>query len=496
MEALDKEPKHRVQLHISLVDLDGSPILKFKHPQVKVSWLDRGNRCGAITNLKPGITTPEADSPIELEYQFEAKQTLSIAIIDTGLQSEFSTQDITVGSLLTSSKRTLTLDLMSKTEKVPGKVSLTITPYDDGTSETAVIGFSCRQLAKKDTFSESDPYLVIYSHNDKGELVQIHRTERYDDQPNPVFKKFEISMETLCNGKRDKALLIKVWDYDKLKDDLIGSVKTTFEELATGQELVLYGPKQENNGYIKADIVVNRKNNFVDYLLKGLNLQLSVAVDFTSSNGELKNPQSLHTRKGGIDNHYQKAMREISERILRVTGTKEILAMGFGAFPHFNDYNDISHCFPLAQKEWHVKDLPSLLRAYEDVRSLLKFNGFTLYEEIITKALERAKTAGTKLLYSVAVILTDGDVTDPERVNKLLDEAADLPISFLVVGFGDQSFPHFQDLSQGTFADTSKEMKRRVLNFAVFDEDVSKGVEELLKPLPGQITEYFQLKRI
>lgn len=47
--------------------------------------------------------------------------------------------------------------------------------------------------------------------------------------------------------------------------------------------------------------------NFVEYLRSGWQISLSVAIDFTASNGQVKDPTSLHSLNEG--NQYVEAIR-------------------------------------------------------------------------------------------------------------------------------------------------------------------------------------------
>lgn len=93
-----------------------------------------------------------------------------------------------------------------------------------------------------------------------------------------------------------------------------------------------------------------QKPTFVDYLRGGLQLNLSVAVDFTASNGTPTQPNSLHFLNQYSPNQYQQAIMAISNIMLNYDYDKRIPAFGFGGklrFPSMAS-NGTSHCFPLS----------------------------------------------------------------------------------------------------------------------------------------------------
>lgn len=55
------------------------------------------------------------------------------------------------------------------------------------------------------------------------------------------------------------------------------------------------------------DFQFTENPNFVEYLRSGWQMSLSVAIDFTASNGKITNPQSLHY-PGSITNEYEQAI--------------------------------------------------------------------------------------------------------------------------------------------------------------------------------------------
>ena len=50
---------------------------------------------------------------------------------------------------------------------------------------------------------------------------------------------------------------------------------------------------------------------FIDYILGGCEISLSVAIDFTGSNGDPRTPGTLHHQANGVKNDYEKAILAI-----------------------------------------------------------------------------------------------------------------------------------------------------------------------------------------
>lgn len=90
--------------------------------------------------------------------------------------------------------------------------------------------------------------------------------------------------------------------------------------------------------------------NFMDYLRGGLELNLSVAIDFTGSNGTPSHPNSLHYMDPMKPNQYQIAINAVASILLNYDTDKRIPCFGFGGKPRYQNLfsNNVNHCFPLS----------------------------------------------------------------------------------------------------------------------------------------------------
>ena len=74
-------------------------------------------------------------------------------------------------------------------------------------------------------------------------------------------------------------------------------------------------------------------------------MQLTVAIDYTLSNGEPNDPASLH--HAGPQNQYEAAINLVGGTVVQYDYDKKIPVFGFGGIPKFMGANTVSHCFPL-----------------------------------------------------------------------------------------------------------------------------------------------------
>ena len=93
------------------------------------------------------------------------------------------------------------------------------------------------------------------------------------------------------------------------------------------------------------DLKVTEKPTFLMYLNSGWGVSLTVAIDYTGSNGEYTKPDSLHYL-GGY-NQYEHAIRSVGTILECYDSDKLFPVYGFGGVPRFMGENRVNHCFPL-----------------------------------------------------------------------------------------------------------------------------------------------------
>ena len=102
--------------------------------------------------------------------------------------------------------------------------------------------------------------------------------------------------------------------------------------------------------------VLTKNFTFIDYLKSGVEIGLSVAIDFTNSNGNPSDPSSLHYIYGGEPNQYERAI------------------CSCGNILSYYDYNQFYPCFGFGAKiEGQAQRLPQKLSSKKTIKDLLQF---------------------------------------------------------------------------------------------------------------------------
>ncbi|XP_062990208.1 copine-8 isoform X3 [Elgaria multicarinata webbii] len=210
--------------------------------------------------------------------------------------------------------------------------------------DAVLMQFCANKLDKKDFFGKSDPFLVFFRSNEDGSFTICHKTEVIKNTLNPVWQAFKISVRALCNGDHDRTIKIEVYDWDRDgSHDFIGEFTTSYRELSRGQsqfnvyEVINPKKKAKKKKYVNSGTVtllsflMETEVSFLDYIKGGTQINFTVAIDFTASNGNPAHPTSLHYMNPYQLNSYAMALKAVGEIIQDYDSDKMFPALGFGA---------------------------------------------------------------------------------------------------------------------------------------------------------------------
>jgi Copine/C2 domain len=243
----------------------------------------------------------------------------------------------------------------------------------------------------------------------------------------------------------------------------------------------------------------SKKAEFVDYLSGGLEMNLTIAIDFTGSNGDPRIPGTLHhiSRSGEL-NDYEKAITAVGSVIARYDSDQRFPVLGFGA-----KYNgEIKHCFQVGSSS-QLRGLKGVIEGYRSVfASGLTMSGPTVFAEVIQHAAIQAqreferKQAIGKQSYSILLILTDGAVTNEQQTKVALKYASSAPLSVVIVGVGTDDFSKMKFLDTVHEYDSGTRDIVKFVEFNRFRNDREGLTLETLSEIPNQVVQYFSEKGI
>uniref|UniRef100_A0A6Q2YSE3 Copine-3 n=1 Tax=Esox lucius TaxID=8010 RepID=A0A6Q2YSE3_ESOLU len=455
-----------------------------------------------------------------VDYYFEIVQKLKFGIYDIDNKTvdlnddDFLGQlECTLGQVVSSRKHTRPLVLKNNKPAGKGTITVSVPAFFAIRCNLTYYSSPSQLLNPNDFFGKSDPYLEFYKQTETGWQL-AHRTEVVKNNLNPTWKPFRIPLQSLCGGEMDKPIKVECYDYDDDgSHDLIGVFETTMTRLQEAEfECINSKKKQKKKGYKNSGVVsvklcqVVKEYSFLDYIMGGCQINFTVGIDFTGSNGDPKSPQSLHYISPQGVNEYLSAIWSVGMVIQDYDSDKMFPAFGFGAQipPNWQ----VSHEFPLNFNPANpfCTGIEGVVEAYRVCLPQVKLYGPTNFSPIINHVARFALQATqqkTASQYFVLLIITDGVITDLDDTRSAIVNASRLPMSIIIVGVGGADFSamEFLDGDDGRLkAPTGETAVRDIVQFVPFRQFQNSPKEALaqsvLAEVPGQVVTYFNMNKL
>ncbi|KAM8917331.1 copine-5b isoform 3-T3 [Spinachia spinachia] len=379
-----------------------------------------------------------------LDYFFEEKQNLRFDLYDVDSKSpdlskhpaelnDFLGQTFcTLGEIVGSPASRLEKPLGGIHGKKCGTVVLSAEELSN-CRDSATMQFCANKLDKKDFFGKSDPFMVFYRSNEDGTFTICHKTEVVKNTLNPVWQPFTIPVRALCNGDYDRTIKVEVYDWDRDgSHDFIGDYTTSYRELARGQsqfnvyEVINTKKKMKKKKYVNSGTVtllsfsVESDFTFLDYIKGGTQINFTVAIDFTASNGNPSQSTSLHYMNPYQLNAYAMALKAVGEIIQDYDSDKMFPALGFGA--KLPPDGRVSHEFPLNgdMDNPYCNGIEGILEAYHQSLKTVQLYGPTNFAPVVNHVARYAAAVQDGSQYFVLLIITDGVISDMAQTKEAI----------------------------------------------------------------------------
>ncbi|XP_038067403.1 copine-8-like isoform X2 [Patiria miniata] len=521
-------PATRVELTIScrnLLDMDtfskSDPLcVMFTQEVGQKSFREFGRTEVIWNNLNPKFV-----KKFVIDYFFEEKQILKFELYDVDSKSpDLSKHDYlghavcTLGEIMGSRGCKFT-KFLSGPAKDSGSITIKGEELSD-CRDLITLQFKGDKLDKKDFIGKSDPFLVFHRCNEDLSYTICHKTEYIKKTLKPRWKSFNIMLRTLCNADKHRTIKVECFDWNRNgSHSLIGTFETSVSELAKGPGQsnvypLIHSKKQaKKKGYRDSGLItlmsckIEPQFTFLDYIRGGCQLAFTVAIDFTASNGDPRQPTSLHYVNPYQPNAYLRALRAVGEVIQDYDHDKLFPALGFGA--RLPPTRQVQHEFFLNgdPADPMCVGIEGVVAAYQQALVTVELYGPTLFAPIINHVARFANAKQDGSEYFILLIITDGCICDMANTKEAIVNAAQLPMSIIIVGVGKEDFSNMEELdgdevrvsSRGRFAE------RDIVQFVPFREFEGEGnrilsqarlAKEVLYEIPDQITSYMRSKNI
>ncbi|XP_042255461.1 copine-3-like isoform X2 [Thunnus maccoyii] len=513
----------KVALSIScdnLLDMDtfskSDPLCVLHMHSSGSSWWEVG-RTEKIKNC----LNPRFSKTFVIDYYFEMVQKLKFEVYDIDSDNHnledadfLGELECTLGQIVSSRK--LTRPLVMKDKRPAGKGTITICAEERTDNRVVEFEVAGRKLDKKDFFGKSDPFLEFHKQTATGWQL-AHRTEVVKYNLNPVWKPFRIPLQALCGGDVEKSIKIDCYDYNSSgSHNFIGSFQTTLSQIqqasqtyAAEFECINSKKQQKKKGYKNSGVIIIKKcktvkeYTFLDYIIGGCQINFTIAIDFTGSNGDPRFPQSLHYINPHGYNEYLSAIWAVGSVIQDYDSDKMFPVFGFGA--KIPPTWQVSHEFPINFNPSNpfCEGIEGVVTAYQQCLPQVKLYGPTNFSPIINHVAHFGRQAlqqQTANQYFVLLIITDGVITDMDETRSAIVNASRLPMSIIIVGVGGADFDamEFLDGDNGILRSATGEAAMRdIVQFVPFRQfqnaSTAALAQSVLAELPDQVASFFNL---
>lgn len=506
--------------------------------QVRVYCVSSGHKYMAgETEFVAATHNPVFKKAIRLDYLPNNQQTLEIHCADSSNPTlpTLGETDIEFGVVI-DSEEGITLPLLTADQLI-GQIFVEYKPIVDDKSSYHV-GFNCINVKNLEFFSKSDPFIKMYRPSDiyinsisKDDIpergwILLHQTEFHKHDLNPKFRPFAISKWNLCRGNLDALIKFEIWDHSKftMHRKISISYTTTNRILnETDKFLNTFDEKEKFGGTICFNMFEEKKFYMFDqYMEAGVQLRLVIAIDCSGSTKGLHN-----TGAAGKSNHFESAIREVGSILIPKEKTHRFGFLGFGAKLNGSKHPSFAFNHEKSERNLSVNSVDEAIELYRKVYPKIEPEEPTNLSAVLDRIRMMMKHQDKKnyKIYTLMVIMTDGDITDRQDTVDKIVECASYPLSVVVLGIGQGNFDFMEFLETGQKmkepdngkkkkkeekekgspqrrkvarlkSSNGKEAYRRIVRFVNYHNYNGKQTEleeAILRDVPRQMTEFYTL---
>ncbi|XP_064607159.1 copine-8-like isoform X2 [Liolophura sinensis] len=524
-------PATQVEISVSCRNLQDKDILSKSDPVCVLFTKETGNNqyfeYGRTEMIKDTLN-PDFVKKFNINYFFEECQKLKFEIYDVDTpgtrldQQDFLGRfECTLAEIISSPSGKLERPLGGPGNAKRGSITVRAEELSNS-KEVIHFQFKATNLDKMDFFGKSDPFLVFKRANEDSSYTVVHKTEVIKNTLNPTWRPFSISGRALCNGDYDRTIKVECYDWNSNgTSDFIGEFVTNLRELTRGAgtsnnyEVINPQKKKKKKSYKNSGQVhllsckIETPHTFIDFIKGGMQMNFTVAIDFTASNGNPSQPNSLHYLSPYQPNAYAMAIQSVGEIIQDYDSDKLFPALGFGARIPPNGV--VSHEFPLNfnPQNPYCQGITGVLQAYYQSLQSVQLYGPTNFAPVINHVARFAQSIRDGSHYFVLLIITDGVISDMPQTISAIVAASSLPMSIIIVGVGDADFTAMDilDADDDPLVSNGRRAERDIVQFVPLKNFVNRQgmnvqltqarlAKEVLAEVPTQVISYMKKNNI
>ena len=447
----------------------------------------------------------------EIEYLFERQQIINIIPIING-ETFGEKIEMVLSNLIMRQDNEVSIEI-----KDVGTLIINyskINEQDELNKEISIFQFS---ITLNNDIFKTEKYLE--------NMFYVIKNKRIENTKRPIYKSHEYNLK--LNTKRELTLISFDSDilYDNEDEDIyfelyspsfnnknfIGETSFTIKQLKNKLEkddkneiVPIKSNKYQYLGFLEINYNSRKKMSFEKFAKIG-KINLEIAIDYTLSNKDVNDPESLHYIDDKIKNDYEIAIRACGNILSNYNKDKIFQVYGFGGIPQ--NSKEANHCFSINFNEDNpdIKGIDNVINLYKESLKKIELSSPTylspILKNLIKKIEDDLKKNPEENNYYFLLVLTDGILNDYwETVNNIV-KASKLPLSIVIIGIGNYDFGmmHNFDGDEKPLISTVGEIRKRdIVQFVEFNKfkgSIDRGTdlaEEVLKEIPRQVEDYYK----
>ena len=231
--------------------------------------------------------------------------------------------------------------------------------------------------------------------------IRVCETEHLLDELEPEWAVIQKKLQVICKGDTRALLRFSVNKHDEKSHHhkCYGFFCASLETIMKHQrDWPLYNQKQIVKGCLTFKrCLIEERSSFAEYIKSGWFINMSVAIDYTASNGDPADHSSLHHYDpDGADckpNMYETAMRNVGNIMENYAFQKKFAGFGFGGIPDYLDSDQVNHCFCINKnpKDPMIDGLENLIKTYKESLNSIKLWGPSFFSKILENQIKMIK---------------------------------------------------------------------------------------------------------
>eukprot|EP00475_Leptophrys_vorax_P041890 TRINITY_DN789_c0_g1_i2.p1 TRINITY_DN789_c0_g1~~TRINITY_DN789_c0_g1_i2.p1 ORF type:complete len:626 (+),score=167.62 TRINITY_DN789_c0_g1_i2:28-1905(+) len=508
---VDREAHARLELSFSLRNLPQMDVLSKSDPFIAVFLVDSQSKKLNFVGRTETIWNnhdPDFLKLIEVDYFFEQYQEVELKVYDADSNAKelekhnfMASVKTNVAELAAAAHGKSKLGLVDKSGKLlhggNGQQSWIVVRAEQVRESNDIVEMRVRASGLPTSFGFSPATLLEFGRvNEDNSVTNVWRSEVLPRSRTPDFGLVTLKSRQLCNADPRRPIRVSILALGAFASEptLQGYVEVTLDEIASGPLELELAKDRRSFGRIHIDGKVQKMYGFLDYIRKGCEISLMVAIDFTGSNGDPADEKSLHHLHRDRMNDYELAIKNVGEILAEYDTDNMFPVWGFGA--KLVESNQVSHLFNLNwSDDASVPGVDGILQVYREAFPRVLLSGPTYFTEIIQMAMTLSSDhfSAQSQRYNVLLILTDGIINDMQSTIRSIVEASYLPLSIIIVGIGQADFTAMNvlDADDEPLTSNGKKMARDIVQFVPFRDFKNLSAAHLAKAVLEEVPEQF-----